>query len=132
MHIEKNFFDNVFNTVMDVKDRTKDNVKARQDMEILCNRKELELKPQLNGKLFKPKAYFSLTPKEAKAVYGWLKGLRIPDGHSSNLARCVDANTGKLHGMCCTPNFDLRYHLPSTSLHCKCFDLSLSIFKAVF
>ena len=33
-------------------------------------------------------------------------------------------------GSCCTPNFDLRYHLPSASLHCKCFDLSLSIFKA--
>ena len=26
-------------------------------------------------------------------------------------------------GSCCTPNFDLRYHLPSASLHCKCFDL---------
>ena len=66
MHIEKNFFDNVFNTVMDVKDRTKDNVKARQDIEIWCNRKELELKPQPNGKLFKPKACFSLTPKKLK------------------------------------------------------------------
>ena len=26
-------------------------------------------------------------------------------------------------GSCCTPNFDLRYHLPSASLHYKCFDL---------
>ena len=33
---------------------------------------------------------------------------------------------------CCTPNFDIRYHLPSASLHCKCFDLFLSIFKADF
>nr|GFA67370.1 hypothetical protein [Tanacetum cinerariifolium] len=39
MHVEKNVFDNIFNTVMDDKDKTKDNVKARQDswklMEIL-------------------------------------------------------------------------------------------------
>jgi len=32
MHIEKNFFDNVFNTVMDVKVKTKDNEKARLDV----------------------------------------------------------------------------------------------------
>ena len=28
MHIEKNVFDNVFNMIMDIKDKTKDNVKA--------------------------------------------------------------------------------------------------------
>ncbi|XP_058767341.1 uncharacterized protein LOC131641034 [Vicia villosa] len=49
MHIEKNFFDNVFNTVMDVKGKTKDNEKARQDMKKWCNRRELELKPLPNG-----------------------------------------------------------------------------------
>ena len=99
MHIEKNFFDNVFNTVMDVTGKTKDNEKARQDMGIWCNRRELELKPQPNGKLLKPKACFSLTSQEAKAVCRWLKELRMPDGYSSNLARCADPNTGKLHGM---------------------------------
>ncbi|XP_058776694.1 uncharacterized protein LOC131651025 [Vicia villosa] len=98
MHIEKNFFDNVLNTVMD-NEKTKDNEKARKDMELLCNRKELELKPRPNGKLLKPKACYTLTPQEAKAVCRWLNELRMPDGYSSNLARCADANTGKLHGM---------------------------------
>ena len=84
---------------MDVTGKIKDNEKARQDMEIWCNRKELELKPQPNGKLLKPKACFSLTSQEAKAVCRWLKELRMPDGYSSNLARCADPNTGKLHGM---------------------------------
>ncbi|GKF12485.1 transposon, En/Spm-like protein, partial [Tanacetum coccineum] len=36
MHIEKNVFENVFNTVMDVKGKTKDNVKSRQDMKVYC------------------------------------------------------------------------------------------------
>ena len=31
MHTEKNFFDNIFNTVMDVQGKTKDNMKARLD-----------------------------------------------------------------------------------------------------
>ncbi|XP_058742465.1 uncharacterized protein LOC131614952 [Vicia villosa] len=68
MHIEKNFFDNVFNTVMDVQGKTKDNENARKDMELYCNRKDLELKTLPNGKLLKPKATYSLTPQEAKLM----------------------------------------------------------------
>ncbi|KAI5412176.1 hypothetical protein KIW84_057016 [Lathyrus oleraceus] len=57
--------------------KTKDNEKARKDMEILCNRKELELKVKPNGKLLKPKANYSLTSEEAKAICRWLNELRI-------------------------------------------------------
>jgi len=32
MHIEKNMFENIFNTVMDVKGKTKENIKARMDI----------------------------------------------------------------------------------------------------
>lgn len=63
MHIEKNFFYNVFNMVMDVQDKTKDNKKARIYMRLLCNRKGLELKSQMNGKLLKPKATYTITPQ---------------------------------------------------------------------
>ncbi|XP_060183236.1 uncharacterized protein LOC132613209 [Lycium barbarum] len=55
MHIEKNYFDNLFNTVIDVKDKTKDNVKARMDLIEYCGRKELWLQPKQN-RFFKPKA----------------------------------------------------------------------------
>ena len=43
MHIEKNVFENIFNTVMDVKRKTKDNIKARLDVPVFCNRKNMEL-----------------------------------------------------------------------------------------
>jgi hypothetical protein len=39
MHIEKNMFENIFNTVMDVKGKTKDNIKARLDV-ALCRTSE--------------------------------------------------------------------------------------------
>lgn len=68
-------------------------------MQILCNRKDLELKPQQNGKLLKPKATYDLTSQEAKEVCRWLNVLRIPNGYASNLIRCVDANTRKLYRM---------------------------------
>ena len=43
MHIEKNVFENIFNTIMDVKGKTKDNIKARLDVTLFFNRKNMEL-----------------------------------------------------------------------------------------
>ncbi|XP_038698945.1 uncharacterized protein LOC119996398 [Tripterygium wilfordii] len=60
MHIEKNVFDNVFNTCMDVKGKSKDNVKSRMDLSNYCKRRALELVEHDNGKSFKPKAQFCL------------------------------------------------------------------------
>jgi hypothetical protein len=42
MHIEKNMFENIFNTVMDVKGKIKDNIKARIDIALICHRKNIE------------------------------------------------------------------------------------------
>ncbi|CAI8589555.1 unnamed protein product [Vicia faba] len=49
MH-RKNVFINTFNTVMNVKDKTKDNKKAREDLAKLCFLRDLELQPLENGK----------------------------------------------------------------------------------
>jgi hypothetical protein len=43
MHIEKNVFENIFNIVMDVKRKTNDNIKARLDLALFCNHKNMEL-----------------------------------------------------------------------------------------
>ncbi|XP_038698033.1 uncharacterized protein LOC119995592 [Tripterygium wilfordii] len=43
MHIEKNVFDNIFNTCKDVKGKTKDNGKSRLDLSHYCKRRALEL-----------------------------------------------------------------------------------------
>jgi len=98
MHIEF-FFDNIFNTVMNVSGKTKDNDKTRRDIASYCRRRELELKSQANGKFLKPKANYSLTKDESKIVCRWIKELRMPDGYSSNLARCADTKKGSIHGM---------------------------------
>ncbi|RZB46311.1 hypothetical protein D0Y65_050367 [Glycine soja] len=66
MHIEKNFFDSIFNTVMNVSGKTKDNDKARMDLALYCRCKDLELKSAANGKLLKPKANYTLTANQTK------------------------------------------------------------------
>ena len=57
MHIEKNVFENVFNTVMQVEGKTNDNEKAREDLKVLCRRPELE-KNEATRKF--PKACYTL------------------------------------------------------------------------
>jgi len=41
MHIENNMFENIFNTVMDIKGKIKDNIKARMDITLFYERMRL-------------------------------------------------------------------------------------------
>jgi hypothetical protein len=43
MQIEKNVFENIFNTVMNMKGKTKDNIKARMDTTLFCHSKNMKL-----------------------------------------------------------------------------------------
>ena len=95
MHNEKNVFDNVFNTVSNVKGKTKDDANSRRDILHFCKRPELQLYDDNK----KPKACYELDNKQVKLVLKWVEGLRCPDGISSNLRRCVDLKNNKLSGM---------------------------------
>ncbi|WJX35324.1 hypothetical protein P8452_23334 [Trifolium repens] len=99
MHVEKNVFENIFNTVMNVKGKTKDNDKARKDIALYCRRNDLLLKTLSNGKVLKPRANYTLSFDEAKSVLRWVKELKMPDGYASNLARCADVDHGRMRGM---------------------------------
>ena len=96
MHIEKNVFENVFNTVMQVEGKTKDNEKAREDLKVLCRRPELE-RNEATRKF--PKACCTLDKPSKQILCEWVKNLKFPDGYASNMARCVDMRKHKLFGM---------------------------------
>jgi len=98
MHIEKNMFENIFNTVMDVKGKTKDNIKARLDITLFYNHKNLELVCD-ESRVAKPRASFVLEKNAQLLVYKWLKSLRFPDGHASNISRLVNMEECRLNGM---------------------------------
>jgi hypothetical protein len=98
MHIEKNVFENIFNTIMDVKGKTNDNIKARFDIALLCNRKNMELVCD-GSRVAKPKTSFVLEKNAQLLVYKWLKSLRFPDGHASNISRLVNIKECRLYGM---------------------------------
>ncbi|XP_057773074.1 uncharacterized protein LOC130992454 [Salvia miltiorrhiza] len=96
MHIEKNVFDNVFNTVLNVKGKTKDTEKSREELNTFCKRKELKKVDGTRGYL---KACYTLDREEKKILLQWIKSLKFPDGYVSNISRCVDMNALKMHNM---------------------------------
>jgi hypothetical protein len=98
MHIEKNMFENIFNTVMDVKGKTKDNIKARLDITLYYNRNNMKLVYD-ESQVAKPRAGFVLEKNTQLLVYKWLKSLRFPDGHASNISRLINIEDCKLYGM---------------------------------
>jgi hypothetical protein len=75
MHNEKNVFDNVFNTVMDVKRKTKDNLKVMRDMEVYCNSPKLFVCTAGDGRLSIPKASYSLIAEAKNMLRTYLDGL---------------------------------------------------------
>ncbi|KAL0417098.1 UNVERIFIED_CONTAM: hypothetical protein Slati_3541700 [Sesamum latifolium] len=64
MYIEKNVFDNIFNTVMDIKGKTKDNLNAHWDLKSICNRPELELDERRPNVM--PKAAYTLSKEQKR------------------------------------------------------------------
>jgi len=98
MHIQKNMFENIFNMVMDVKGRTKDNIKVRMDIMLFCYRKIMKL-VYAGSRIAKPKASFALDKNAQLLVYQWLKSLRFPNGHASNISRLVNLKDYRLYEM---------------------------------
>ena len=59
MHIENNMFENIFNTIMDMKGKTNDNIKAIIIIHLFCHYKDIELVYD-GSRITKPKANFVL------------------------------------------------------------------------
>ena len=102
MHTEKNVAESLFHTILNIPDKTKDNVKVRADQQRICDRPRLNMKPPTGGRKnwFKPDADFVLKPPEKKEVLIWLKHiLKFTDGYASNISKGVNLSTGKVTGL---------------------------------
>ena len=59
-----------------------------------------ELHPKLvNGKNILPLACYTLSNVEQRALCHWLQNIKVSDGYSENLSRCVNIGERKIHGM---------------------------------
>jgi len=88
MHI-KNVFDSVIGLLMDIKAKTKDGQKSREELICLQCRPELHPQDLGNGRHSLPTASYNLSNDEKKTICLSLKGLKVPIGFSSNIKRLV-------------------------------------------
>ncbi|KAK1680568.1 hypothetical protein QYE76_041416 [Lolium multiflorum] len=98
MHIEKNVFDNIVNTLLDVDKRSKDNANARMDMKRMKIREHLHIdetqeKPDL------PDAVYYMESSKKKMFCGLVKNVRFPDNHASSMYNKVRLEENKFVGM---------------------------------
>ncbi|GKA01865.1 putative reverse transcriptase domain-containing protein [Tanacetum coccineum] len=97
MHIDKNVCDNITSTLLGVLRKSKDNMKARLDLQKLGIQKELH--PQKNPRsnnMYKLKECYEMTRAEKDVFLQTLKSIKPPDEYSSNISRCVQLNKRKL------------------------------------
>ncbi|XP_042942758.1 uncharacterized protein LOC122307433 [Carya illinoinensis] len=98
MHIEKNIFDNILSTLMNIPGKTKDNINSRRDLEIFGFRKELHLKYD-GERVTMPHSMYTLHGEERKKFCEWLADVKFPDGFASNISHCVSVRDCRISGL---------------------------------
>ncbi|XP_056683319.1 uncharacterized protein [Spinacia oleracea] len=115
MHIEKNVFESLLGTLLNVPGKTKDGKKSRLDLVDMGIREELH--PQnKNGRTYLPPACHTLSRKEKVAFCEFLKGVKVPEGYSSNISSLVSMKDLKLIGLKSHDSHILLEHILPVSL----------------
>ncbi|KAG8382882.1 hypothetical protein BUALT_Bualt05G0125500 [Buddleja alternifolia] len=98
MHIEKNVCDNILGTLLDIDGKTKDNIRARFDLQLLGIRHELH--PKLVGNSYLvPPACYTLSTAGKRKVCSFLASVKYPDDYAASLSKRVDTKNCRLIGM---------------------------------
>ena len=98
MHIEKNVCDSLIGTLLNIPGKTKDGIKARQDLQALGIRDELTPKPD-GRRIYLPPAAYTLTKDEKMEICKCLFNIKVPEGYSSNVRSLVDMKSCTLSGL---------------------------------
>ena len=117
MHIEKNEVDNIIGTLLSLDGKTKDNLKARQDLKDMGIKSELHLEKVGNDKTHMPYAYYHMNASENDDFLQVLKDVRVPDGYSSNISRCVKLKEHKISKMKSHDNHILMQQFFPIAIH---------------
>jgi len=103
MHIDKNVFEKVINTIMNVKGKSKDDINSRKDIAMHYKRRKLNIQicsvADRGQREVMPTAPYVLNKEQRKVLCDWICALKFSDGYASNLSRCVDRTNWRLHNL---------------------------------
>ena len=100
MYVEKNIYDSLVSTLLHIPGKTKDGISARLDLVDMGIRERLHPQLREDGKrAYMGLAAHTLSKAEKKSLCGCLYDIKVPQGYSSNLRKCVSMDDLKLVGM---------------------------------
>jgi len=98
MHVEKNVCDSIIGTLLNIKGKKKDGINARKDLFEMGV--QFELRPQPHCKqMYLPPTCHTLSKYEKISFCGCLRGVKAPQGYSSNIKSLVSMEDLKLIGL---------------------------------
>lgn len=114
MHVEKNVSDAILSILMH-NAKSKDGVKARQDLEDIGIRRNLHTEVR-GKKMYLPPAAYWLSKEEKKRFCKRLSEFRGPDGYCANIANCVSLDPPMIGGLKSHDHHVLLQNLLSVAL----------------
>jgi len=98
MHVEKNVCDSLIDTFLNINGKTKDGLDARLDLIDMNIRGDLA-PIQMGKRTYLPSACCTMLKDEKISFFQCLKGVKVPQGHSSNVKSLVSMKDLKLIGL---------------------------------
>ena len=79
--------------------KSKDNLQARKDLQEMNIRPDLHPQKKANDKYYLPPALYTMSKEEKQQFCKVLHDIKVPDGYSSNISRCVNVAQVKISGL---------------------------------
>jgi len=98
MHVEKNVHDSLIDPLLNIKGKTKDGVKCRQDLVEMGIREQLHMISH-DQRTYLPPACHTMSTTDKKKFCQCLRSLKVPQGYSSNIKSLASVNDLKLVGL---------------------------------
>jgi hypothetical protein len=89
MHVQKNMFESLIGTLLDMNGKANEGLNSRMDMVQLDIKKELHSVRLENGKYHLLAASYNLNNDEKHAMCVWLKKLKVPSRFCSSIRSIV-------------------------------------------
>jgi hypothetical protein len=98
MHVEKGILKSTIDLLLDIAGKMKDGLNVRKDLQALRIREELHTQKRPNGKVYFPRASYTLTNKEKRAICKCLHEIKVIIGFLTNIKNPVSMSELKMSG----------------------------------
>ncbi|KAH1080966.1 hypothetical protein J1N35_020727 [Gossypium stocksii] len=99
MHIEKNVYENITGTILNIDGKSKDNLQSPLDLVDMGIRHDLHPQVLPNGKYRLSLVIFAMSKEDKEVFYMVLNDIKVPYAYASNISQCVSLKDQRLYSL---------------------------------